>query len=329
MREPSFWSMRWLPALLSLTTVLTLPAPARAIGWDRDDFIITGAPNFPDRIGIFDHDFTFKGYLEQNFLGVQGMDFDAQGRLIALSSLNPEVRIYDPSGVQVGGFTQANRPMLVPAGDLKVSPDGNYALGTNANGVRVFTPQGLFVRQYGGGDSRGIVYVPGNRLWSGGAGTTVTIFDADTGAQVGTFSANGQTQSYSMQYSAMTDTVLIVDADRDLGGVFERDLSGALIREFNVPAAQVGLYGVTRGPGGDVFGTAGKFRIANTYYDTVHWQSDGAVAASIVAYPVQISSVKILWAGLVPEPGMSATMIVIILVASAIRPPRSRGCPSV
>ena len=43
---------------------------ARAVGWDNDDFIITGAPNFPQYIGVFDHDFTFKGYLDTNFLGL-------------------------------------------------------------------------------------------------------------------------------------------------------------------------------------------------------------------------------------------------------------------
>src|SRR5438874_364759 len=82
---------------LLLSGWLLLAARASAgTGWDNDDFIITGAPNFPDRIGIFDHDFTFKGYLDTNFLGVQGMDFDAAGNLVAIASLstNPEVRVY-------------------------------------------------------------------------------------------------------------------------------------------------------------------------------------------------------------------------------------------
>src|SRR5947208_11216030 len=81
------------------------PPRAGAVGWDSDDFIVIGAPNFSQYIGVFDHDFTFKGYLDNNFLGVRGMDFDPQGRLVAMSYLNPEVRIYNPDGTRAGGFT--------------------------------------------------------------------------------------------------------------------------------------------------------------------------------------------------------------------------------
>ncbi len=283
--------------LVAMCVLTTAASHVHAVGWDRDDFIITGAPNFPDRISVFDHDFRFKGYLDQNFLGVQGMDFDAQGRLVALSSLNPEVRVYDPSGNRVGGFTHSGSPMLVPAGDLKVAPDGNYALGTNEDGVRVFTPQGTFLRQYGDGDSRGITYLPSDRLWSGGAGTTVRVFDTQSGAQIGTFTANQQTMSYSMQYSPTTDTVLIVDADRDAGGVFERDLSGILLREFDVPLPQTFVFSATRGPNDDVFATTGHLTL-----DVVHWHADGSVAGTINVYPFDKSTVRIIWAGVVPEP---------------------------
>ena len=48
-------------AAIALLVASVCAERASAVGWDRDDFIITGAPNFPDRIGIFDHDFTFKG----------------------------------------------------------------------------------------------------------------------------------------------------------------------------------------------------------------------------------------------------------------------------
>src|SRR5438552_17422476 len=113
---------------IALVAMAALSPRADAVGWDRDDFIITGAPNFPQYIGIFDHDFTFKGYLDTNFLGVAGLDFDAQGRLVADSNLTGEVRVYDPSGVNVGGLTQANARMLFPAGDVKVALYGNYIL---------------------------------------------------------------------------------------------------------------------------------------------------------------------------------------------------------
>src|SRR5262245_44713979 len=102
-----------LALILALNWLLALASRAYAVGWGPTDFLITGAPNFPDRIGVFSQDFTFKGYLETNFLGVQGMDFDAQGNLVAQASLstNPEVRVYSPSGTRIGGFF-TNNPSL-------------------------------------------------------------------------------------------------------------------------------------------------------------------------------------------------------------------------
>jgi hypothetical protein len=142
-----------LNASLAILGWLLLSAAAdraAAIGWDSDDFIISRAPNFPQYIGIFDHDFTFKGYLDTNFLGVQGMDFDAQGNLVAVSSINPEVRVYDHNGNRIGGFKNVSG-MMGATGDLKVLPDGKYILATanGAGGARVFSPDGQFLRQYG------------------------------------------------------------------------------------------------------------------------------------------------------------------------------------
>jgi hypothetical protein len=304
----------WVASAWAILIAILGLQNARAVGWDSDDFIVTGAPNFPQYIGIFDHDFTFKGYLESNFLGVQGMDFDAAGNLVAIASLssNPEVRVYSPSGARIGGF-MSNNPALQYTGDLKVAPDGNYALGSHTNGVQVYTPQGTFVRQYGTDDSSGVTYVPGNRLWSGGAGTTVHIFDTITGAQIGTFTADQQTMSSSFQYSPVTNTVLDVDTDRDLGGVFERDLNGALLRRFHVPHAQVGIYSATRGPGGDVFGTHDLY--GPLYPDLAQWSANGSVNDDKAIWPVQISTTRILWAGVAPEPGIAAVVCLVVGLA--------------
>ncbi len=295
----------WL-ALLIAAWVLFVRTPAvQAIGWGPTDFLISGAPNFPDRIGVFSQSFVFKGYLDQNFLGVQGMDFDANGNLVAVASLstNPEVRVYSPSGTQIGGFL-SNNPGLQFTGDLKVAPNGNYALGSFSNGVQVYSPGGTFVTQYGTGDSRGIAYLPGDRLWSGGAGTTVKVFDTISSAQVGTFSATGQTTSYSMQYNSTANTVLVVDNDRDLGGVYERDLTGALLREFHLAIAQTEIRSATRGPNGDVFGTTGDATM-----QVVRWNESGSIAGFFSVYPSNVHQVRILWAGNVPEPGFGITAL--------------------
>src|SRR4051812_45920659 len=280
---------------------LLISKSVSAVGWDSDDFIVIGAPNFSQYIGVFDHDFTFKGYLDNNFLGVRGMDFDPQGRLVAMSYLNPEVRVYNPDGTRAGGFTQANSPLLKTDGQLEVAPDGNYVIGTIADGVRVFTPQGTFVRQYGTGRALGVALVPGNRLWTTAAGTTVTILDYDTGLQVGTFSANGQLIAGGPVYSAFTNTVLMVVGDRDAGGVYERDLEGNLLHEFHVPHPQTYAYSAVRMPGGDVYGTHGPY--GPSYPDLVHWSADGTVLEEKAIWPVEIETGPILWAGSVPEPG--------------------------
>src|SRR5690349_5385930 len=99
-------NLRLAVVIAAIVAGVLSSAPAFAVGWDGDDFIVIGAPNFSQYIGVFDHDFTFKGYLETNFLGVQGMDFDAAGNLVAVASLstNPEVRVYGPAGARIGGF---------------------------------------------------------------------------------------------------------------------------------------------------------------------------------------------------------------------------------
>src|SRR4029079_1766388 len=119
----------------------------------------------------------------------------------------------------------------------------------------VFTPQGTFVRQYGSGNSTGAALLPGNRLWSGAAEPIGRVFDIDSGVQIRTFTADQQVNSGNMQYGATTNPVLMVDSDRDAGGVYERDLTGTLLHQFHLPIAQTNCNGATRGPGGDVFGT--------------------------------------------------------------------------
>jgi hypothetical protein len=302
--------------VLTVFCVLTLTSGrALAIGWDKDDFIITGAPNFPQYIGIFDHDLTFKGYLDANFLGVQGMDFDAQGRLVAVSSINPEVRVYNSDGTRAGGFTNTSGQMAA-TGDLKVAPNGDYLLATDGltGGVREFSPTGQFLRQFGSGTVSSVAVVQGNRLWVGGYDTTVRFFDFDTAQQVGSFTAAGQITNYSMQYGPATNTVLITDYDRDAGGVYERDLAGSLLHAYHVPHRQIPCDGATWGAGGDVYATHHSY--APSYPDIIQWTASGTVVQERAVWPVEITTVRILWAGAVPEPGSAAFVLAGLLVGS-------------
>src|SRR5438093_1015249 len=52
--------------------LLTAEAALAGTGWDSNDFLISGGPNFPDRIGVFDFDMSFKGYLDTNYIPVRG-----------------------------------------------------------------------------------------------------------------------------------------------------------------------------------------------------------------------------------------------------------------
>ena len=130
-------------------SLIALGQPARAgQWWDSDDFIITGGPNFPDRIGIFDHDLTFKGYLETNFLTVGGIDFDAAGNLVATSNQFGDIRVYSPAGDRIGGFMYTPVAGTTGIGLLKVAPNGNYLLGSRrggSGGVREYRPDGTFI----------------------------------------------------------------------------------------------------------------------------------------------------------------------------------------
>jgi hypothetical protein len=203
---------------------------------------------------------------------------------------------------------------------LKVAPNGDYLIGTAGNGAREFTPSGSFVRQYGTGDLRAIAIVPNNRLWAAGAGTMANVFDTLTGAQAGSFTLDQQTMGYSMQYNPVTDTVLVVDEDRDAGGVYERDLNGLLLQQFHVPIAQTNCYSATRGPAGHVFGTTNDF-----FADVIDWDANGAVSTTVNVYPVQITPVRILWAGTVPEPTPAITVIGGLCLTFSYRPRKDKG----
>jgi hypothetical protein len=314
----TFRGFRGLGRVLFVTALLCVSRSVSAIGWGPTDFLIFGAPNFPDRIGVFDQNFGFKGYLFTGWTGLQAMNFDQQGRLVVFNTFAQEVRVYDSTGALVGGFNSTTSPLLTSAGDIQVMSDGNYILGTSANGARVFTPQGAFVRQYGDGNSGSIAVLPGNRLWSGNSGTlTMNVFDTASGVQIGSFTLDQQTRPTYMNFCLTTRTVLCIERDRDAGGVFERDLNGALLREFHIPIAQTTCNGATRGPGGDVFGTSNDL-----FVDIVRWLPDGTVAGTLDLYSSTTVPTRLLWADAVPEPGPIVVLIVGIPLLNVTRPPR-------
>jgi hypothetical protein len=306
--------MKWI-CRLSLFALLMCASHARAVGWGPTDFLIFGAPNFPDRIGVFDQNLSFKGNLFTGWTGLQAMNFDQQGRLVAFNTFAREVRVYDSTGALVGGFDSTTSPMLTNGGDIQIMSNGDYIVGTSANGARVFTPQGTFVRQYGSGDYSSIAVLPGAKMWAGNPSMlTMNVLDTDTGNQIASFGMNQQTRPSYMNYDSTTNTVLCIDRDRDAGGVFERDLNGALLQQFHIPIAQTTCNGAIFGPAGDIFGTT-----SNAAIGVVEWGPNGSVVRTLAVS--EFTQARILWAGSVPEPGSVA--IAVTAFALLLRRPRN------
>lgn len=275
---------------------------AQAIGWDSDDFIISVGPSFITKIGVFDHDLTFKGYLDDNFIIVAGMDFNAAGQLVAAGGGNArEVRVYDSSGARVGGFS--NPTLLAKAGQLDVAPNGNYLIASGEfNGppgtvsVREFTPQGALVHEFLARGAFGASAIPTNRVWSGQAGSTgVDVYDLSTAQNLGTISIAGLDGVEEIVYDPQTNTVLI--ATTESGAVIETDLLGTVIRTFPTPDNR-GLTDVTRGPDGDLFATRG-----HTIY---RWNSNGQFVSATTFPDMAVASIS--WAGTIPEPSVAAAV---------------------
>lgn len=295
--------------LLAACGLLLAPGRASAIGWDNDDFLIGGGTGFLSKIGVFDHDLTFKGYLESNFITVAGMDFDAAGHLVAVASGNVRsVRVYDSSGAIVGGFTR-NDDLLGTSNDLKTAPSGDYVVATQnfggGDGARQFATDGSFVRQYASGRVTAVSILPGNLLWVGGIGTgPISVFDVATGVPLGTVSVATVNSINSMTYSSASNSVLIATIGNR---VVEASVTGDFIRTFTAPS-NVGISAVTRGPDGDVFATAADQTV-------LRWHADGQFVAAVSTASALGGASGIVWAGVVPEPelGVSAAIAVFLL----------------
>ncbi|MEM7624781.1 MAG: hypothetical protein AAF333_04045 [Planctomycetota bacterium] len=301
-------------AVLACTT-----GTAYAVGFDRDDFIVSSG--FNAGFAVYDRDFTYKGELgDLPFSGGFGMDFDHDGRLVVRGILS-DTRVRQITVVEPDGSLATNQPEFVtspPGGlDLKVAPNGNYLIaGQDAsfgepNGLLEIEPDGTVVRQFGGGDYEGVAVLPDGTVLGGGGSFAgfLRAFDPATGdevysleeftgprAQTGPFFDEGQRGANSMTYSHTTNTVLM--ADRLSGRIYERNVDGSFVRAFDLPEDAnfvpiFSLMGVTRGPGGDVFAVIDR--------QIVRWSAYGDWIETIDAPDLgTVYSWNIVWAGNAP-----------------------------
>ncbi|MGH7177588.1 MAG: hypothetical protein ACREJC_09430, partial [Tepidisphaeraceae bacterium] len=311
LRAPTVGPRRFVA--VAFFVIVALAQPARAIGWAPTDFLIGGGPSFTNKIGVFDSELNFMGLLDSSFVTVAGMDFDSSGHLVAVASAMREVRVYDASGAQVGGFIRSD-DLLGTSADLKVTPSGSYVVATQnfggGDGAREFAPDGTFVRQYGTGGIRAVAVIPGNRLWIGGLSSSmISVFDLDSGALLDTITITGPSGFRSMTYSANTNTVL---ADSG-GSIWELDFSGNVLHNFTAPGVH-GLGAAVRGTNGDVFAT-------DSGQSLFRWHADGSFVGSTLTSDTLGFPYGIVWAGNIPEP---ASGVLVVLLSMPVLGKRLR-----
>ncbi len=290
---------------------------AAAIGFDRDDFLISSSS--AGTIGVYDRDLTYKGLLDPSFETVLPLAFDLAGNLVAASQnsaiRDAEVRVYDRSGAQLAARSFTNRALRNPA-DVDLAPNGNYYVATQ-DSVKEFSPAGVqvgfFVNNQLSHGMSGVAALPGGAVWGGTNPNPntpeqnfISVYDPVAHGQIGSVPLDhGQRSANHLDYSRTTRTVLI--ADYVGNAIVERDTSGNYIRTFTAPTFARPL-SVSRGPNGDVFSVIFS---TNSLY---RWDAEGNFLGVTSLANSVIGPSKIIWAGeAVPEPGSIGIVAISLL----------------
>ena len=285
--------------VLVLMAILWSPQ-AMAVGYGPDSFLVSGFGG-NGTVGVYDRNFVFQGYLDPALPSALGLDFTPTGNAIT-GSQNGIVRQYTPAGALVANFNTPNESPV----DVKYGPGNRLYLGTQqpTSGVHEYSLTGAPLRTFGNREYDSVAVLPGGVLWAGGNQSNVgriDVFNITSGAFVNTIVLdNGQNEAESMYYSPLTNTVLT--CGEQSVGLWERSTSGAFIRKFSAPGFG-SSFGVTRGPGGDVYATTLN---GDQVY---HWRPDGTFVNAFSIGSTTNQSCGIVWAGNVPEPGPACLML--------------------
>lgn len=276
--------------LVFVAVSLTFSPAVRSQGFSQTDFIVADA--FGNRIAVYDQNLVFLRYLDTTIIEPWGLTILANGNLAAVGRNDTpgvgRIRVYAPTGAIVADFTDANIGNPV---DIKSLSGVLYCPQDNVGGgIAKFTSGGTFTGTLGSGAFFSAAILSGNVLWAGNTTNTISVFDLSTNSQTGSFVLdNGQVQTNTMYYSAITNTVLMTGSPT-FNTVYERDITGAFVRQFVVPAGEFVNFGVTRGPGNDVFATV-------LFGSKVHrWNPDGTFVSS-TDIPQVSGPANIVWAG--------------------------------
>lgn len=281
---------------------------AQAALFDSNDLLVAEFNN--QQISIYDENFAFKGVFAGGVGQILTLDFTPGGNVVT-TNRSSQIREYDPNGGLVGTYSNSTSNPF----DVKTGADGRIYTGNQAGTVREFNPDGTAPgRSFGSANNFGAVAVlPGNKLWiSGSAVGNIRVIDLATGAQTDTLAWDGgQNNADSMRYNVETNTVLISSANS--ATIWERDLSGTLLRTFTPGVAISSFYGnVDRGPNGEVW--MPSFEGASL----LRWSASGDFLGT-TALPGSSGPFGVLWTGGAHVPEPSAMMALAAAIGVCLR----------
>jgi hypothetical protein len=308
-----------LVILIALIAAATFSVPAASTGnlntfvptaLGPTDFLVSDAMG--SHIAVFDSNLVFKGFFDENLsvMSFRGLDFLPNQHIVGLSLTSPPtVTEYDTSGTHISSFMSMDLhgdPVDLKSNKASMPADFRLYFGQDCCAMGASAPElnlsGTKIRGFGSNTYDGIAVLPGNVMWAGGLGLTskIDVFNIASGSGTGGSIAptstinldNMQVNVSSLSYSAVTDTVLMVEPGNSI--VFERMTDGTFVRKFVAPMGVSLTFGVTRGPGNDVFasGISGVFngRI-------VRWHSDGTFVSTTDISAEVFDPMNIIWAG--------------------------------
>ena len=232
-----------------------------------------------------------------------GLDIGADGLLYVADTWNNRVAIFTRKGEFLRAWGHEGVPATDPSPDamwgpraIAVGPDGLvYVADTGGKRIRVYTPEGEWVRDIGrGGTGLGQVDEPvglafnpvSHELYVAEAwNKRVQVFDL-TGVPLRTFTVNmwfRNRQSYNRPYLAVSpDGTLIYVTDMDdKHRIVAYNLAGQPVLSFNQPDdAATGVSGV-RSPAGLAFDAAGRLYVVDAQQARIYVFPPSDVSGSI------------------------------------------------
>jgi DNA-binding beta-propeller fold protein YncE len=236
-----------------------------------------------------------------------GLDIGPDGNLYIADTWNNRVAVYTTDGEFVRAWGHEGRPFDDPSvdamwgpRDLKVGPDGNvYVADTGGKRIRVYSPEGDWVRDIGSGGSAlgqldepvGLAFNPvsGDLYVAEAWNRRIQVFSAD-GVPLRVFTVNmwfNNRQSYNRPYLAVSpDGTLIYVTDMDdRHRIVAYDLSGQPMFSFNQPDnLEQGLLGV-RNPAGLAVDATGRLYVVDADQSKVYVFPPSEVAGSVLPVP--------------------------------------------